>query len=36
MMKNEISLGVFSEYLMEKVDKGREWLSFEEFQEIEF
>lgn len=31
MMKQKINIKVFSEYLMDKLDNGREYLTLEEF-----
>jgi hypothetical protein len=36
MLSKEISSDTFQDYLMDKVDKQREFLTLEEFQEIEF
>ena len=35
-MKDEISMKIFSEYLMEKLDLAKEYLTLEDFQQIEF
>lgn len=35
-MNKNLNMKVFSEYLMEKVDKARESLTFEEFCNIDF